>query len=129
MFQESGKGKWNRAVEGVNSSMIYLTHCKNFCKCYSVHTPAQHNKDVDSWDIFKECIHVYLHFQKESRKLTEVKVNNTFILQYFFYIWIFLYLIYSYRRGTFWEMCCWATSLLHEHHRVYLSKLRKLQHH
>jgi hypothetical protein len=29
-----------RAVEGVNSSMIYLIHCKNFCKCYNVLLPS-----------------------------------------------------------------------------------------
>jgi hypothetical protein len=29
-------------VEGVNSSMIYLIHCKNFCKCYKCF-PTQHN--------------------------------------------------------------------------------------
>jgi hypothetical protein len=23
-------------VEGVNSSMIYLIYCKNFCKCHNV---------------------------------------------------------------------------------------------
>jgi hypothetical protein len=23
-------------VKGVNSSMIYLIHCKNLCKCYNV---------------------------------------------------------------------------------------------
>jgi hypothetical protein len=25
---------------GVNSSMIYLIHCKNLCKCYSVPPPS-----------------------------------------------------------------------------------------
>jgi hypothetical protein len=29
-----------RAVEGVNLSMIYLIHCKNLCKCYSVPIPS-----------------------------------------------------------------------------------------
>jgi hypothetical protein len=29
---------------GVHSSMIYLTYCKNFCKCYSV-PPTQHNNN------------------------------------------------------------------------------------
>jgi hypothetical protein len=29
--------QWRR----VNSSMIYLIHCKNLCKCYSI--PPQHN--------------------------------------------------------------------------------------
>jgi hypothetical protein len=27
-------------VEGVNSSMIYLIHCKNFYKCHNVHSPS-----------------------------------------------------------------------------------------
>jgi hypothetical protein len=29
-----------RAVEGVNSSMIYLIYCKNLCKCYNVPPPS-----------------------------------------------------------------------------------------
>jgi hypothetical protein len=29
-----------RAVEGVNSSMIYLIHCKNLYKCYNVSPPS-----------------------------------------------------------------------------------------
>jgi hypothetical protein len=29
-----------REVEGVNSSMIYLMHCKNLCKCYNVPPPS-----------------------------------------------------------------------------------------
>jgi hypothetical protein len=29
-------------VEGVNSSMIYLIYCKNFCKCHNV--PQHNNK-------------------------------------------------------------------------------------
>jgi hypothetical protein len=27
-------------IEGVNSCMIYLIYCKNFCKCHSVRTPS-----------------------------------------------------------------------------------------
>jgi hypothetical protein len=27
-------------VEGVNSSMIYVIHCKKFCKCHSAPTPS-----------------------------------------------------------------------------------------
>jgi hypothetical protein len=34
-----GVGKWRRAVDGVNSSTIYLIHCKNLCKCYNVPPP------------------------------------------------------------------------------------------
>jgi hypothetical protein len=33
---QSGKGGWKTAAEVVNSSMIYLIHCKNFCKYYNV---------------------------------------------------------------------------------------------
>jgi hypothetical protein len=33
-------GRWKRAEEGVNSSMIYLIHCKNFCKCHNVPSPS-----------------------------------------------------------------------------------------
>jgi hypothetical protein len=29
-----------RMVEGVNSSMIYLIHCKNFYKCNNVPPPS-----------------------------------------------------------------------------------------
>jgi hypothetical protein len=29
-----------REAEGKNSSMIYLVHCKNLCKCYNVPTPS-----------------------------------------------------------------------------------------
>jgi hypothetical protein len=36
-----GRGRDRRMVEGVNSSMIYLIYCKNFCKCQC--TPTQHN--------------------------------------------------------------------------------------
>jgi hypothetical protein len=28
----------------MNSSMIYLIHCKNFCKCHSVPTPRTQKK-------------------------------------------------------------------------------------
>jgi hypothetical protein len=31
-----GNNRGKRAVEGVNSSMIYLIHYKNLCKCYNV---------------------------------------------------------------------------------------------
>jgi hypothetical protein len=29
-----------RVVEEVNSSMIYVIHCKNFCKCHNVPSPS-----------------------------------------------------------------------------------------
>jgi hypothetical protein len=33
-------GMKESSVEWVNSRMIYLTHCKNFCKCYNVPIPS-----------------------------------------------------------------------------------------
>jgi hypothetical protein len=41
--RNQGRGEWRRLVEGVNSSRIYLVHCKNLCKCYNYTHPA-HNK-------------------------------------------------------------------------------------
>jgi hypothetical protein len=32
--------RWRRVVEGVYSSTMYLTHCKNLCKCHSVPPPS-----------------------------------------------------------------------------------------
>jgi hypothetical protein len=37
-----GKKGIMRMVERMNSSMTYLIHCKNFCKCHNV-PPTQHN--------------------------------------------------------------------------------------
>jgi hypothetical protein len=31
-----GEGGYSTMMEGVNSNMIYLIHCKNFCKCHNV---------------------------------------------------------------------------------------------
>jgi hypothetical protein len=38
-----GEGiKWGGdGGEGVNPSMIYLMHCKNFCKCHNVTPPSK----------------------------------------------------------------------------------------
>jgi hypothetical protein len=33
-------GVVGEGVDGVNSSMIYLIHCKNLCKCYNVSLPS-----------------------------------------------------------------------------------------
>jgi hypothetical protein len=35
---------WGMKKNGgeVNSSMIYLIYCKNFCKCYNVPYPVKH---------------------------------------------------------------------------------------
>jgi hypothetical protein len=35
----NGEGRERGAVEGVNSCMIYLIHCKNPCKCCHVPPP------------------------------------------------------------------------------------------
>jgi hypothetical protein len=41
---EEDKEEWGRGIkksgEGVNSRMIYLIHCKNFCKCHNVPPPS-----------------------------------------------------------------------------------------
>jgi hypothetical protein len=34
------KDGWRRMMEEVNSSMIYLIQCKNFCKCHNVPWPS-----------------------------------------------------------------------------------------
>jgi hypothetical protein len=36
-----GERGQRRIMEGVNSSVMYLIHCKNFCKCPNVPHPAQ----------------------------------------------------------------------------------------
>jgi hypothetical protein len=38
MGEEWRRGK-RRMVEGVNSTVIYLIHCKNSCKCHNVAPP------------------------------------------------------------------------------------------
>jgi hypothetical protein len=42
-----GWGEWEKEVEGRNSSVIYLIHSKNLCKCYSVPYPAQQFLKID----------------------------------------------------------------------------------
>jgi hypothetical protein len=34
------EGRKKGAVEGLNSSMKQLIHCKNLCKCYNVPPPS-----------------------------------------------------------------------------------------
>jgi hypothetical protein len=41
LFQEWERGGKRRMVEEMNSSMIYLIYCKNYCKCHNVPHPAQ----------------------------------------------------------------------------------------
>jgi hypothetical protein len=35
-----GEGMKRSGGEGVNSSMIYLIHCKDICKCHNVTQPS-----------------------------------------------------------------------------------------
>jgi hypothetical protein len=42
-----GWGAQRRMVEGVNSSIIFLIDCKNFCKCHNV-PPSTTIKNVYS---------------------------------------------------------------------------------
>jgi hypothetical protein len=46
-----GRRAWEREVEGVNSSMIYLIHCKNICKCYNVFTPSTTKTQMGKKDV------------------------------------------------------------------------------
>jgi hypothetical protein len=55
-FQESRERGWRRTVEEVNSSMIYLIHCKNLCKCYNVPPPSTTIKN-NMWKCF--CLMLY----------------------------------------------------------------------
>jgi hypothetical protein len=49
-----GKGIRRRAVEGLNSSMVYLIQCKNLCKCHNKFPPTTTKKEkkqerIDYW--------------------------------------------------------------------------------
>jgi hypothetical protein len=46
-----GDGEIKENGEGVNSSMIQLIHCKNFCKCHNV-TSAQQQQQKNSFKRF-----------------------------------------------------------------------------
>jgi hypothetical protein len=53
-------------VEGVNSSLICLIHCKNFCKCHNLLHPALQLKEswrrVGLWSLqgLSVCHHGFL---------------------------------------------------------------------
>jgi hypothetical protein len=48
--------KNNEEVKRVNSTAIYLIHCKNFCKCHDVPHPAQQSKTKQKkWGIQTEA--------------------------------------------------------------------------
>jgi hypothetical protein len=38
---ETTPGMEGEGVEGVNSCMVYLIHCKNLCKCHNVFPPCR----------------------------------------------------------------------------------------
>jgi hypothetical protein len=42
--KNGGREVWRQIVERVHSSTIYLTYCKDFCKCHNVPTPSTTNK-------------------------------------------------------------------------------------
>jgi hypothetical protein len=71
-----GKGEWEREVEGDNSSMIYLIHCKNLCKCYNIPTPSTAIKTFskgggggkeEKWP--KPCMHIWIIKGKKKRNI------------------------------------------------------------
>jgi hypothetical protein len=41
-----------RVGDGVNPSVIYFTHCKNFCKCHNVSPYPTKNKNRLSYEIY-----------------------------------------------------------------------------
>jgi hypothetical protein len=52
---------WGRGIkeinEGVNSSMIYLIHCKNLCKCHNVPPPSTTIKEKNKYILKKKKNH------------------------------------------------------------------------
>jgi hypothetical protein len=69
-----GEGK-RRVVEGVNSSKIYLIHCKNFCKGHNVSplsTMIQKTNFFKKKSSWTECNHEQLmdRFDWKERILT-----------------------------------------------------------
>jgi hypothetical protein len=44
-----GGGELRLAVEGVNSSVVYLIHCKNPCKCHNI-PPTHHSNKEEKKD-------------------------------------------------------------------------------
>jgi hypothetical protein len=51
LFQEWGEGGLRRAMERVNSTMIYLIYCRNFCKCHNV-LPASTTTKKDFYTLY-----------------------------------------------------------------------------
>jgi hypothetical protein len=52
-YSRNGGGGIKERSGQVNLSMIFLTHCKNFCKCYNV-SPTQHNNKINTQKKKKE---------------------------------------------------------------------------
>jgi hypothetical protein len=48
------RGRMNERSGGGNSSMVYLIHCKNLCKCYSVPQPSTTIKIKDNLTLKKK---------------------------------------------------------------------------
>jgi hypothetical protein len=59
-----GGGMGERSGGGGNSSMIYLIHCKNLCKCYDVLTPRT---------IFKNTTYIKVSYTFTLKKKKERK--------------------------------------------------------
>jgi hypothetical protein len=54
-------------MEGVNSAMIFLIQCKNFCKCHNV-SPAQNKKIENVFSYFHCRAKIILNKVTQSRK-------------------------------------------------------------
>jgi hypothetical protein len=60
LFQELGVRGMNDNGGGVNSSIMYLIHCKNLCKCHSVPIPSIIIKEKNKKEKSEHFIHCIL---------------------------------------------------------------------
>jgi hypothetical protein len=72
----NGGGRIKENDEGVNARMIYLTHCKDFCKCYSVPLPSTIKKRIE--EERKKINSVYLIIHHYSSIIRYLKYKNFF---------------------------------------------------
>jgi hypothetical protein len=109
LFQESGEKEWEREVEEGNSSMIYLIHCKNLCKCCNVLHPAQklNEKDHDVFDP-QYTFHV-LH-----SCLISMWICVSFLIIYITYVLYDFLILQMLNWFLNWSKAWW-TSVLHCH--------------
>jgi hypothetical protein len=59
-----------RAAEGVNSTMIYLIYCKNFCKCHNVPPAPQLKKKKERMEWSKQTGNTLEEVGRQARART-----------------------------------------------------------